>query len=119
MPKLEIRYALFFLMLAAMGMVAGCGSIDRKPQNVQESLYVASVYGASLTRSVNDAYRSRTITKAQQLDALDNLQAAKDGVDAGLAAYAIGNFPEAQTGLDRAEAILRTVALLLAEFGDE
>lgn len=119
MPKFKLRYLSLFVFLGVVGMLAGCpASLDRKPENVLESLYVASTYGASLTRSVNDAYVGGSITKAQQLDALDSLQEAKNGVDAGVAAYLVGNYGGARDRLDVAEAALRSVAVLLAKYGD-
>ena len=115
MNKQYLAVPVLFLVTLLM---AGCTSLDRAPQTIEEGLYVSASYGEALTLSVNNAYRNRVIEKEDQLQALDNLQISKDAVQSGLAAYNIGNYDAAQTGLDRAESILRTVALLLARYGE-
>ena len=106
-----------YVLLVAALLIAGCTTIDRKPQTVEESLYITAAYGKSLTLSASEAYVRRLITKEQQLAALDELDKARDITEAALVAYAIGRYDKATDGLGRAEAIIRSIATLLTQAG--
>lgn len=109
-----------FAIALAVVLLAGCSSTGvRAPQSIEESIYVAAVYGKSLTATVNEAYLAAAITKAQQLQALDALQKSKDGLQVALDAYRAGNFASAEDRLGQVEAALRTVALIVARYGAE
>lgn len=97
-------------------LLAGCEHFPRAPQTIEEGLYATAKWGASLTHSINHARQQRTISRAQQVAALNVLQDAKDTVDAGLEAYRVGNYREAQSALDIAEAALRSIAVLVNRF---
>jgi len=114
------RYFLYgiFATLLAFALV-GCPSTQRAPESIEEGFYVTAVYGKALTESVNEAYITRSISKNQQMKALNILQDAKNGVQAGVAAYNLGDLSEAQTRLDAVEAGLRTVAMILAHIEDD
>lgn len=112
------RLYLVWCLGAALALaVAGCNSLDRQPESVEESLFLTTVYGRSLTLLVNDAYVSGAITKEQQLSSLDTLQDAKNLADSTLTIYqAGGSVGDATLALDRIESYLRVVALLLNQY---
>lgn len=110
---------MFYILLGVVLVgLTGCTTLNRSPQSVQESLYIAASYGEALTLSVNEAYRTRNITREQHLKALDNLSSAHVALQSGLAAYNIGDFNAAQSALDRTESVLRVVALLISQYGE-
>lgn len=107
------------ILLAILAVIvsitmAGCASDMRKPQTTYEALLVGNKYGEQVTLTVNDLRRNRIISTATHQTALDYLQDALDASRTGRVAYQAGNFSEAQSSLDRTEAILATVAALLA-----
>lgn len=116
--RLVTLVVLVLMTLLLSGASCGVQQLERPPETIQEGLYIANVYGKGLTHSINDAYVTRVIEKEDQLEALDVLQQAKDATATGLAAYQVGNFTQAGTSLDVAEGVLKTVALIVAKFGD-
>lgn len=107
------------LVLIVALIVASCSTVNRSPQTVEESLYVTASYGEALVHSVNDAFSSGAINMVQHGEAIAALQDAKDAVQAGLDAYKIGQYDTAQNTLDKAEALLRSVALLLSRYEED
>lgn len=112
------RLIVGFLYATLCGLLAtalaGCGSLDRKPETPEEALYVSASYLEALVLSVNDAYATRTITKAQQMESLEGLQHAKEVLTLATDAYVAGRYDEATDRLAYVEGILRSVALVLA-----
>ncbi len=106
------------LAILILAFAAGCDSMARKPQTIEEGLYASAKYGETLTHSLNDARRQGAITTEQHMGALDVLQETHDGLQAGLDAYRLGNYSEAQNRLDVAEAALRSIALLVERYGE-
>lgn len=106
------------LAILILAFSFGCENLARKPDTLEEGLYAAAAYGVTLTRAVNDARRSGAISREQHQGALDVLQETKDGLQAGLDAFRVGDYGGAQSRLDVAEAALRSIALLVERYGD-
>lgn len=105
-------------LVAVCVLLAACESAPRAPQTVEESIYIAAVYGEGLAVTVNDAYITGVISKEQQMELLDNLQYALDGLRVALEVYQSGDLKQAEDRLAVAEGILRAAALLVSKVGD-
>jgi hypothetical protein len=113
------HYCFQIVLISLLALIAGCDSLARKPETIQEGLFVSSAYGEALTLSVNDARRSGSITRDQHYSMLDVLQSSHDAVQTGLDAFNAGNYREARSKLDMAESALRSVALVVERLGNE
>lgn len=117
-PPQQVGYAHPVLLAILAGIVmltmGGCqGAGVRAPETPLEGLYLGNKYGEQVTRTVNDLRRNMVISPETHREALDRLQEALDVSRQGRVAYSMGRFSEAMSALDRTEAVLTAVAVLL------
>lgn len=110
--------AFLFATAVALAAMSACQETPRSPQSFEESVYIATEYATGMARSVNLSYEQQLLTKEQQLAALDLLEDAHNSLQAATDAYRTGDFRNAETRLDLAEGVLRTVALILARVSE-
>lgn len=106
------------IWLAMVLVIGGCGSLDRAPKTVYESLYISAAAASSFAQTANDLRARNVIDRGQHQRVLDVIEDALDAAEDGLAAYEAGRFSDAQSGLDIAEASLRAASVLLTRFQD-
>lgn len=116
MKRVPVHFAYALLALT----LVGCAGLPAGgPQTIEESIAATFLAIEDAADSTADAYELGSITHEEAVKANGYLQRAYNSAVTARMAYNLGNFAEAENGLDKARMTLQITIQLLQALGVE